>query len=457
MTQARTIDITALMDARPLSGFNIRVVALTWLMMIVDGFDFSNIAVAGPFIVKSWGVISAASLGYVFSAVLAGSILGTPIFGWIGDRYGRKPGIILALLCIGVCTFATTFATSLDELFILRFLTGAGFGGLTPNTLTLNAEFAPKRMRATAMIVMFTGITFGSAIPGLVAPKLIPIYGWQVLFFVGGAMPLIMAVVAVFFLPESIKFLVVRNKSITHIDAILRQLNVTIASEVEAPIFVVDEKVHRNFSPKLLFANRMAYLTVPLWIAYALASAAHFFVLTWLPTIIARTPFAHDAPLFLSLLSFGGMLGGLAVARPVDKIGLGPLFVLFLLATPFAAAIGYATGTGSEWLAMVDVFFAGFFAVGLQFALSAASALIYPTSFRANGAAWASTIARVGSVAGPMSAGFLIGTGMSIQTLYLTLAIPLGLGAVCSFLFARFYYLRFHGYGFDQEQLKSAD
>jgi hypothetical protein len=65
-------------------------------------------------------------------------------------------------------------------------------------------------------------------------------------------------------------------------------------------------------------------------------------------------------------------------------------------------------------------------------------------------------LGRIGSVAGPSVAGIMLGTGMSIQTFYTTLVVPLGLGAIAAFFFARLYYRRFHGHGFEREQIGTA-
>jgi MFS transporter, AAHS family, 4-hydroxybenzoate transporter len=451
---AHTIEISALIDSRRLSGFNARVVIICWLIMFFDGYDLATLAVAGPSLVKAWGITSMAQMGYAFSAVLFATIIGTPLFGFIGDRYGRKNALILACLGIGVFSLLTMFVTSLNQMIVVRLFTGLAIGGLGANTLALNAEFAPKRVRATLMIVMFTGITLGAAIPGAIGPAIVPIYGWQSLFFIGGVTPLIMAGVAALFLPESIKFLVARGKSAARIAATLRELNADLAVDSNTQFVITDEKVYKNLSPALLFKDGLSRLTILLWIINLFSVMSLYFISFWLPTVMATTAFKADAPLFQTLFQTGGTIGGLAVARPVDKIGLLPVFILFLLAIPFSCAIGYTTS--SETFSMIDVFLSGFFVLGLQFALNAAGALIYPTTLRATGSSWAGTLGRLGAVAGPSIAGIMLGTGMSIQIFYMTLVVPLGLGAICSFFFARAYFARFHGHSFEREQVRAA-
>jgi MFS transporter, AAHS family, 4-hydroxybenzoate transporter len=454
MAQVQAIDISRLIDGRRLNGFNARIVVICWLIMFFEGYDLATLAVAGPSLMKLWGIKSMASMGYAFSAVLFATIFGTPLFGWIGDRYGRKNALVLACIGIGVFSLVTMFVNSLDEMIIVRLFTGLAIGGIGANTLALNAEFAPRRVRATLMIVMFTGITLGAAIPGAIAPHLIPVYGWQALFFIGGVTPLIMAAVSALFLPESIKFLTLRGRSVTRIQAIVRNLDGTVVINSETRFAVADEKPAKNLSPVLLFRDGLGALTTLLWIINLFSVLSLYFISFWLPTVMATTSFKTDAPYFQTLFQTGGTVGGLAVARPVDKIGLLPVFIMFLIAIPFSCAIGYTTG--SETLAMVTVTISGFFVLGLQFALNAAGALIYPTTLRATGSAWSGTLGRLGSVAGPSVAGILLSTGMSIQTFYMTLVVPLGLGAIASFFFARLYYQRFQGHAFERQQVNPA-
>ncbi len=207
-------------------------------------------------------------------------------------------------------------------------------------------------------------------------------------------------------------------------------------------------------SPALLFRDGLGGLTTLLWIINLFSVMTLYFLSFWLPTIMAGTSFKADAPYFQTLFQTGGTIGGLAVARPVDKIGLLPVFVMFLIAIPFSCSIGYTTG--SETLAMIVVSISGFFVLGLQFALNAAGALIYPTTLRATGSSWSGTLGRLGSVAGPSVAGIMLSTGMSIQTFYMTLVVPLGLGAIAAFFFARLYYRRFQGHTFERQQVKPA-
>jgi len=190
------MDVSRLIDERHINGFNIRLLVVSFLIILFDGYDITAVAFAGPFLVKEWGITNMAALGPVFSASLFGVLFGSPAFGYIGDRYGRKIAVIVSCLTFGGFTLACSSAGSVTELLYLRFLAGIGTGGLLPNIIALNAEFAPRRIRATMIIVLFTGITFGGALPGFISATLVPTYGWYVLFLLGGIAPIAIGTVA---------------------------------------------------------------------------------------------------------------------------------------------------------------------------------------------------------------------------------------------------------------------
>ena len=443
---AEAMDIGRFIDERPMSRFNAKIVIFCFFIILFDGYDIGAVSYAGPSLVKEWGLTNMVALGTAFSAGLFGILFGSPIFGWLGDRFGRNAAIVGSCMTIGVFTLATMAAGSLSELIWLRFLTGIGIGGMLPNTIALNAEYAPKRARATLIILMFTGITFGGAVPGPVAAWLVPTYGWRVLFLIGGIMPIAMGLAAWLWLPESLKHLVVTTDNREAAIRIVRQMDPALRLGPDTRFVVTDEKVYAKFRPAQLFADRLHFITPLLWLCFICNLMSFYFLNSWLPTVLtsAHVPVSH-AVLSTSVFQIGGTLGGLSLSRPIDKSGLMPVCALFVVSLLVAPFVGYATEP--EWLLMCVIFLAGFTLLGLQFGLNATSALIYPTSIRSNGSGWAFAVGRFGSVAGPIVGGALIGMRLPIQHLYLVLLAPLGIGTVASFILARLYYVRFAGMG----------
>src|SRR5262249_44317746 len=159
---------------------------------------------------------------------------GAPIFGYLGDRAGRRVCIIACTALSGIFTLAAAWATSRPELIALRFLTGIALGGLPANTIALMAEYAPSRSRATLITVMFMGITFGGMVPAVVT-AIAPNAGWPLLFIVGGVMPLAASLLNLLFMPESLKFLAAKDSSRAKLLPLARRMrpDVTLSENTE--------------------------------------------------------------------------------------------------------------------------------------------------------------------------------------------------------------------------------
>jgi MFS family permease len=119
------------------------------------------------------------------------------------DHYGRRMAIISGAAFFGLFTLASVLAQNLGTLIVLRFIAGVGISGVLPITTALVNEYSPRRVRATLFVLMFSGVTFGGGLPGIVAAKFMGTYGWQVLFWVGGIAQILVAILVYFTLPES--------------------------------------------------------------------------------------------------------------------------------------------------------------------------------------------------------------------------------------------------------------
>ena len=176
----------------------------------------------------------------------------------------------------------------------------------------------------------------------------------------------------------------------------------------------------------------------------------YFFLVSWTPLLLtsAHLPLSKAA-LAQTLFQLGGAAGGWVLCRPMDNRGLMPVMILFAVAVPAVASIGYV-GTISGPLLMAVEFCAGFCILGLQLGLNATAASIYPTSFRSNGAGWALGIGRFGAIVGPVLGGALIALHFPVEHLFLLAAIPFAIGAVACYALTRLYVARFQGGGLGQ-------
>ena len=163
------IYVSRLLDERGLSAFQIRVLVWSVLMALIDGYDIGAIAFAAPHLVASWHIPRSA-LGPVLSASNIGVLFGSALFGFIGDRYGRKTALIAANVLFGVLTFAAAYSTDLTQLSWLRLHRRASASAASFRTsCAINAELAPRNMRATLAIIATGCVPIGGAFAGFVS------------------------------------------------------------------------------------------------------------------------------------------------------------------------------------------------------------------------------------------------------------------------------------------------
>jgi len=211
---AAKVNLSDLLENSAVGPLQIRVFALCMICLIMDGFDVQAMGYVAPAVLRDFGAAGPA-LGPVFAAANVGVLIGSLLFSMLADRIGRRPVIIGATLWFSALTIATGFAQSVDQLLVLRLISGLGLGCIIPNATALVGEFSPKRSRVTLTMGITVGFTAGAAVGGFVALWLIPLFGWRSVFFVGGAVPLVIAVAMYFSLPESLQFLAVQRTRIT--------------------------------------------------------------------------------------------------------------------------------------------------------------------------------------------------------------------------------------------------
>ena len=421
------VNVPALIDARRIGRFQIRVAALCAAVVFMDGFDAQAIGYVAPSLSRAWNLPRGA-LGPVISAGLFGLMLGALIFGPVADRVGRKPIIVFCTFFFGLCTLLTVTAESTAGLLVWRFLTGLGLGGAMPNAIALTSEYSPGHSRATMVMVMFIGFSLGSALGGALAAQLIPAYGWTGVFWFGGILPLVLVPVLVFGLPESIRLLALRGGQDRRIAKLLARIDPAL-DVAPGTRFAAPEAHPGGFPVAHLFSEGRAGATLALWVMFFMNLLDLYFMASWLPTVIHDAGISERlAVITTALFQVGGAIGTLVLARLIDRFGAyGVLAAAYAAAGLFIAAIGQAGG--AIGLIVPVVFGAGFCVVGAQIGANALAATYYPTFIRSTGVGWALGIGRIGSIIGPLLGGLMLALQWHIPTIFLAGAVPVFVAA----------------------------
>lgn len=424
-----TVNVTRTIDEAPLGRFQLLVVLLCALVAMLDGFDTQSVSFVAPVIAALWKVPMPA-FGAVFAAGLLGLTIGAFVFGPVADRFGRKRVLLACAALFGVFTFATAFAGGLRSLLVLRVLAGIGLGGAMPNIIAITSEYAPRRLRATTVAVMFCGFPLGSTLGGFLAAVMIPRLGWQSVFWVGGLLPVVLVPLLAAILPESIRFLVARGQDPSRVARILARIAPGRRWDPAADRYEIPEPPVAGFSGRHLFTQGRARMTLLLWTAYFANLLVMYFLVNWLPALFKRSGLTMSAAIITAaMLNLGGVLGGVAFGRMIDR--MRP-YVVLGTAYAFAAvciAIMATAGTNLNVL-LPSVFCAGIGVVGAQIGMNAVSAGVYPTALRSTGVGWALGIGRVGSIVGPTVGAALLAMGWETRSILLAAAAPALVAAV---------------------------
>ncbi|MCK9687903.1 MFS transporter [Scleromatobacter humisilvae] len=431
MPDTQTVNVQTFLNEHRFSGFQWAIFWLCFLIVLLDGFDTAAIGFIAPSLLKEWGLARPA-LGPVLSAALFGLAAGALSSGPLADRVGRKRVLVAAVLLFGLACAASSFAGSLSQLVVLRFVTGLGLGAAMPNAVTLMSEYCPDRMRATLTNAMFCGFPLGAAFGGFLAAWMIPQFGWRSVLLLGGVAPLVLGVAMLALLPESVRYMVARAQPVERIRAALARISETA---MRATGFVLSESrpsAAGQGGIGIVLSSRYLVGSVMLWIAYFMGLVIFYALINWMPILFKDAGVEpRSATLISALFPLGGC-GAILFGWLMDRFNANKIIALGFAAT---AALVYAVGqaAGNVGALVVLVFLAGAFMNTAQSSLPALAAAFYPTAGRATGVSWMLGFGRFGGIAGSFLVAELSRRDVGFVGIFSIVAIP-GLVAAAALL-----------------------
>ena len=436
MLESSTVDVSEVIEQQKLGRFLVSLVLISWIITFFDGLDTNLISFAAPYFGAQYH-LSKLQIGNIFSMGLFGTMVGGFALGYLGDRVGRRPIVVWATALFGILTICFALANNYGSLFALRFIDGLPLGGMLPLAWALNIEYAPKHYRATIVTVIMMGYSLGTALGGPIAIVLIPKFGWKSVFIFGGAFSLICAAVLFAILPESIRFLVSKGRGADRIRAILRRIAPGRPIPAGATFVVSDEsQKNRDFKPRLLFQGELRSITPLIWIAYIASSLAVFFIVNWTPVVFEALKYSRkEAATAASLYSAAGALGGLLLMRFTDRRGAIAITVMPVMTAILLFVASFAWMGHVAFLALAAI--TGGFLIGGHFGMHSICGIFYPSAYRANGAGWATSVAKIGSVAGPILGGIVLSTSLPVRHIFAVLAVCPAVMAVSIYIVGR--------------------
>jgi MFS transporter, AAHS family, 4-hydroxybenzoate transporter len=359
---------------------HVRVASLCFMVLFLEGYDITSMSYAIPSLIDAWHVrppqftiaLTAGSFGLLFGALCA---------GLLGDRLGRKPVLIGCTAVFGLFSLLTSFSTGLVSLAAMRFCTGLGLGGGIPIAIALATDYAPLRSPRRLVILMSAGISVGNTMGGFIASQIVRLTGWEAIFVVGGLLPLLVIPLLILFMPES------------------------------RALHAVDPAARRT-TPLDLFRNGLAFRTSILWMVNLFNLVGNYFILFWLPAILATTMYA-----------LGSIICALITAPIVDRFGVERIIAGILCMGALCVLLVGSIELPFPLLCLV-IGGAGIGIGGCQHGINSVSGALYPPAIRATGTGWALGLGRVGQIGGPLVGGTLLQLGWASRDIFLAASVP---------------------------------
>ncbi|NGP06333.1 aromatic acid/H+ symport family MFS transporter [Rhodococcus sp. 14C212] len=375
------------------------VLVLTFVAVVLDGYDTIALGLSVPALAKDWDV-APSHFTPALSLTSAGVALGYLACGRIVARFGARRVVLAAVAVFTVGSLLTAFASTITELTALRVLTGLGLGAVLPAAVSHATALNPARLRQSIAVFVTMGISLGALIAGLAGTRLIGAFGWESVFLVGAAASAVLLPLLWIGLPDG-----------------------RAAAGEPAPAAATASAV-REASVARLFDPGLRSRTLLLWGFSFLMFTVYYVFSSWLPTLLTSYGFSAGlAPLGSAALGVGSLVGAAVLMIGALRFRMSSvLLVTTSLAIVFLVVSAFL---GPDKMLLLIVF--GGVGLGIQAGMIGQTALsvsMYPQGTATTAVGWSASMGRLGSVVGPVVGGALIGLGVPTGTIVLVACVP---------------------------------
>ncbi|HTV36595.1 MAG TPA: MFS transporter [Xanthobacteraceae bacterium] len=410
-TNADRYRIAARIERLPLSRWHNKLRLIVGTANFSDAFDALTVAYVLPALIPMWQ-LHPSDIGLLISIGYAGQVIGGMVSGWLAERYGRVPLMVANIVLFSLMSFCCIFANSYATLLTLRFLQGIGLGGEVPIANTYISEFAKSTKRGHFVLIQQLMFPIGLTTVALVGTFVVPVLGWQWMFFFG-ALPVLLVLPMIRVLPESPRWLASRGRA-EDADRVLTRIEALVSRQgaVELPPIPTDVAPVLPSAPRFRYLFHGIYLkrTLSLWVLWFCAYLLTYSITGWLPSIM-RTVYhlpVAQSNLYGFIVNVVGLLVLLFAAFSIDRIGRKRAFSIgFLLAAVPLLIAAFTSGLGAIPLVIMATLAFAFMSM-IPGALGMYTAENYPNHLRAIGSGAASISQRLSSVAGPYLVGVIL-------------------------------------------------
>lgn len=435
----RTVQTSEVLANSKFNRFHLLVFLWCFFAIMFDGYDVALYGIGLPLMIEDFH-ISVVEAGAISSYSVIGTMLGTFLFGSLADSIGRKKSITICLVVFSLTTFLAGFAPNAEIFLVLRIVACTGLGGIMPILVAIMTEYAPKKIRALTVGVMYCGYSVGAIIASLIGMYWMETLGWRFLYWIG----IIPFLALPFFLkqfPESITYYLRRKQG----DKIANILNKVKPGDgfqaTDSFDYPSSTETKREFPVKKVFSEKRLVSTICFWVAMSCSLLVLTGLQTWLPNIMLEAGHGLSSSLSFNLvLGLGQMTGSIIGGYFVSLIGHRRVLVsMFLLGSLSFVFLALSSNT---LLLYYFIALTGACTVGTQNLMNPYVSEFYPREIRSTGLSIAVGVGRIGGILSPVAIGLLLATDLDPQHAFMAFAIP-SMTAAIAFLIVQEKYASF--------------
>jgi putative MFS transporter len=432
---ASRIRVSALDDA-PLSFTHVTLLLAMALAVIIDIMKPTALAFVMPGMALEYGLKSplnpsgSVPVAYIALSGIVGTVIGSFIWGWLGDRIGRRASILYA----GIGFIATSICGAMPDFswnLVMCFLMGLSVGGMLPICYALLAEAIPARHRGWLMILIGADVAGGYIVTSWLAAALVPTYSWRILWLIG--LPTgVVFILLNRWIPESPRFLLANGRE-REARSVMARYGARVVEGAESETAVeagVKERwsalVSPGFLPQTLVVGCLALGSGLVLFGFNL----------WIPTNLRKLGFTQADAILRNAALMGFPLTFLVAW--MYGFWSSRKTIILLSALTAASLFGFVLAgdavARSRWLLYLLLIVPIWGISSVVAVLSVYSSEIYPTRIRSHGTGFAAGASKAGGVA--IIALVVFGIAVpSIATVALIGAIPMTLAVLFMMLY----------------------
>lgn len=353
------------------------IIFLCFWVAFFEGFDLQAPGIAAKGIAETFS-LGQVEMGYVFSLGVFGMLFGAFFGGRIADYLGQKKVLMLSISIFGAFMALTAVATSIEVLYIARFLTGLGLGAAMPTMISVVGDEATEANRGKLNSLMYCGLPVGAIFVAGLAIFFKDI-SWHTLFLISGLAPLLLLPFMAFILKEKVQ----KNAE----------------KQIVPPM------------AEVLFKTEQYKRTIPLWVGFFFTLMINYILISWLPNLLMEQGLSKPQAFSIMLIfQVGALAGTLGLGFMLDRLKLWQMAAIIYIGLALALILLFTSKVIP--LLILAGLMGGIFSTGGQSILYGISPIFYSGTGKVTGVGSAISLGRLGAMTGPLLSGKILALGL---------------------------------------------